>query len=316
MSDLHYQRGAGDADDRDTASERQPGTFLTVGHVLAGIGAEQTPPIGLNDIHLIRHSFKKGDANGLRGPEDLTEKRVREYTCAQGISTRQFPAEPARYWVVLIADGQRRSRLYGTFENLGEVVAERTATYRYWDLRPSSFLAPLADRLVVEWGNPRVWHRRATNTAHLPVLEIADRDKVPFPGFDRVLLSHRELTEMIADHRYADWRVALSEVQGIYLITDSSNGRQYVGKADGAERILGRWMSYARDGHGGNVALRDLAFGSIGGDAAEVRTDHARHFLFSILRVFGPSTSSTEVDAAESHYKRALMTRDFGLNRN
>jgi hypothetical protein len=32
--------------------------------------------------------------------------------------------------------------------------------------------------------------------------------------------------------------------------------------------------------------------------------------------VFGPSTSSSEVDAAESHYKKALMTREFGLNRN
>nr|WP_228768955.1 GIY-YIG nuclease family protein [Mycolicibacterium malmesburyense]CRL77532.1 excinuclease ABC subunit C [Mycolicibacterium malmesburyense] len=149
----------------------------------------------------------------------------------------------------------------------------------------------------------------------MPVLEIADRDKVPFPGFDRVLLTHHELGEMISDHRYADWRVALSEVQGIYLITDSSNGKQYVGKADGAERILGRWTSYARDGHGGNLALRELAFASTG-VGRTTPTDHARHFLFSILRVFGPSTSSTEVDAAESHYKRALLTREFGLNRN
>lgn len=122
---------------------------------------------------------------------------------------------------------------------------------------------------------------------------------------------------MVSDHRYTDWRAALSEVQGIYLITDSSNGKNYVGKADGADRILGRWMSYVRDGHGGNVALRELAFSSLGSsDGAKVRTDHARHFVFSILRVFGPSTSSSEVDAAESHYKRALMTREFGLNRN
>ncbi|WP_253879275.1 GIY-YIG nuclease family protein [Mycobacterium colombiense] len=148
-------------------------------------------------------------------------------------------------------------------------------------------------------------------------MEIADRDKVAFPGFDRVLLTHHELGEMISDPRYADWRVALAEVQGIYLITDSSNGKQYVGKADGAERILQRWMSYARDGHGGNLALRELAFTSVGScEGVRVKTDHARHFVFSILRVFGPSTSSSEVDAAESHYKRALMTREFGLNRN
>lgn len=216
--------------------------------------------------------------------------------------------------MVLVADGQRRSRLFATYENHGELAGERTDTHRFFDLRPSSYLAPLAGRLVVDWTSPRNWHRRAVSAAGLAVLEIADRDTVPFPGFDQVLLSHHELPEMVSDHRYADWRAALSEVQGIYLITDSTNGKQYVGKADGGERILGRWTSYAKDGHGGNVALRELAFDSTGD--RQVRTDHARHFVFSILRVFGPSTSSSEVDAAESHYKRALMTRTFGLNRN
>lgn len=294
-----------------------PGAFLTLGHVLRGIGAEQDPPIRLEDIHLVRHSFNPGSHEGLRGPQDLTETRVREYTRSQDISTRRFPADPEPYWVLLVADGQRRSRLWGTFENHGEVLAERTATNRFFDLRPSDFLAPLVDRLVVEWSNPRVWHRRAASAANLPVVEIADRDKVPFPGFDRVLLTRHEVGEMVSDRRYADWQVALSEVQGIYLITDSSNGKQYVGKAGGAERILGRWMSYARDGHGGNRALRELAYSSVGsGEAAAVKTDYARHFVFSILRVFGPGTSSSEIDAAESHYKRALMTREFGLNRN
>jgi len=259
-----------------------------------------TAPTGLStNIHLIRHSFSPGvyDASHvfgaedpLQGPQDLAQERVLDYTRSQNISTRRFPADPARYWVILIADGQRRSRLYGTFENHGEVLAERTETRRYWDLRPSNFLAPLVGRLVVEWDNPRTWHRRAVSAANLPVLEIADRGKVLFPGFDRVLLTHHELCEMTTDHRYADWWVALSEVQGIYVITDSSNGKQYVGKADGAERILQRWTSYARDGHGGNLALRELAFASVGtGEGGRVKTDHARHFVFRILRVFGPS---------------------------
>ncbi len=296
--------------------DRGVGEALRLGHILMGVGAEHDPPIRLEEVRLIRHSFKPGDHVGLQGPEDLTPERVLAYTRAQDISTRRFPADPGRYWVVLIADGQRRSRLFGAFENHGELVAERTDTDRYFDLRPSRFLASLADRLVVEWTSPRNWHRRATSAANLPVLEIAGRDKVPFPGFDRVILTHHELREMVEDHRYVDWRAALSEVQGIYLITDSSNGKQYVGKADGAERILGRWTSYARDGHGGNVALRDLAYASAGENAAAVKTHHARHFVFSILRVFGPSTASSEVDAAESHYKNALMTRRFGLNLN
>lgn len=289
---------------------------LRLGHVITGIGADCDPPIRLEDVHVIRHSFQPGRNDALQGPEDLNEERVVEYTRTQSISTQRFPADPPRYWVILIADGQRRSRLYGVYQNHGEVLADRTGINRSFDLRPSSFLNSLAGRLVVEWTSPRNWHRRATSAANLPVLEIADRDKIPFPGFDRVLLTHHELREMVEDHRYADWRAVLSEVQGIYLITDSSNGKQYVGKADGAERILGRWTAYARDGHGGNVALRELAYASVGDKSRGTKTDHARHFLFSILRVFGTSTSSSEVDAAESHFKRALRTREFGLNRN
>lgn len=291
--------------------------FLTLGHVLSGIGADHAPPIRLEDIHVIRHSFRSNDLNALQGPQDLTEERVLAYTRSQDISSRRFPAEPEQYWVVLVADGQRRSRLHCTFENRGELRPERNNTHRFFDLHRSDFLEPLVDRLVVDWTSPRNWHRRATSAANLQVLEIADRDTVPFPGFDRVRLAFHEVKDMVEDHRYADWRAALSEVQGIYLITDSTNGKQYVGKADGAERILGRWTTYARDGHGGNVALRELAFASTGdGLTTRVATEHARHFVFSILRVFGPSTSSSEVDAAESHYKRALMTREFGLNRN
>ncbi len=103
------------------------------------------------------------------------------------------------------------------------------------------------------------------------------------------------------------WQTALGAVQGIYLIADTSTGQLYVGKADGGERILGRWTAYARDGHGGNIAMRDLA----GRDPT-----HPRHFVFSILRVFGPSVPTAEVDEAESHFKRALLTRQHGLNRN
>lgn len=287
-----------DEDDSAIAS-----AFLTLGHVLAAIGAEYDPPIGLNDIRVIRHAFNTGEALGLRVPEDLTEDKVRECTRFQGLSPRQFPAEPERHWVVLVADGQRRSRLCGACENHDEITAERTAEIRFFDLHRSDFLKPLVSRLVVQWDTPRVWHRRAASAARMPVLEIADRDQVPLPGFDKVLLTFQELSEMVSDRRYADWQVVLSQVQGIYLITDSSNGKQYVGKADGAERILQRWRAYAQDGHGGNHALKELAKLSIG--AGGGKTNHPRHFNFSILRVFGPGTSLSEVDDAESHYKRA-----------
>ncbi len=112
----------------------------------------------------------------------------------------------------------------------------------------------------------------------------------------------------MADSRYDAWQAALGAVQGIYLIADSTNGQLYVGKADGRERFLGRWRSYAGDGHGGNLGLRELA---------AVDPSHSRHFIFSILRVFGPAAIPSEVDEAEAHYKRALLSRrPFGMNWN
>jgi len=103
------------------------------------------------------------------------------------------------------------------------------------------------------------------------------------------------------EHRYASWRSALSSVVGIYLITDTLDGRQYVGKADGAESIRQRWSVYASNGHGSNVELRNIEPGS---------------FRFSLLRVFDPATPTHLIDAAESHFKNALDTRGHGLNRN
>ena len=124
---------------------------------------------------------------------------------------------------------------------------------------------------------------------------------VPFPGFDRLVFDHAKLQAVMREHRYASWCTALGSVVGIYLITDTSDGRQYVGKADGADSIRQRWGTYAANGHGGDVGLRDLQLAS---------------FRFSLLRVLDPSTPTPVIDAAESHFKVALDTRRHGLNRN
>lgn len=39
-------------------------------------------------------------------------------------------------------------------------------------------------------------------------------------------------------------------------------------------------------------------------------------YIFSILQVFGPHVPQSEVDAAETHFKKALLSRKHGLNRN
>lgn len=257
-----------------------------------------------SDVVVLRHTPTD---DGLRVLDNLTLEEVLEYTRWQSVGNK-LGKNPRRLWLIFIADGGLRSRFLTAYDNLGELVAQRSGASRLFDLRASRALSALADRLVIEWSKDAVnWAKSGESASAFPVIEISDPGRVSFPGFDHVLLSWAKLRSLVADSRYAEWRTALEAVQGVYLIADTSTGELYVGKADGAERILGRWSSYAKDGHGGNVVLRGLF---------DLDPDHARHFQFSLLRVFGPGVPSTEVDEAESHFKRALLTRTHGMNRN
>ncbi|MSW69090.1 MAG: GIY-YIG nuclease family protein [Actinobacteria bacterium] len=259
----------------------------------------------LSEVVVIRHTYTAdGLVQGGVNPEALLA-----YTRVQGYGKgNKLGPNPPFLWLNFLTDGGRRSRFLTAYENHGELVNERTAVHRSFDLRPSEVLASLRDRLVVEWSGDAVnWAKKATTAAAFPIVEIADPVSVPFVGFENVLLSFPKLKEMVDDRRFSDWHSALSSVQGVYLIADTSTGHLYVGKADGGERILQRWSAYARDGHGGNKALKELN----GLDPA-----HRQHFQFSILRVFDPTATTAEVDAAESHFKEALLTRKHGLNRN
>lgn len=269
---------------------------LTLGPLLVDAGVE------LPRTLVIRHAYvREHEDSGLRGIHaDSTDAEILEYTRTQSANTRLFPAAPPPFWVVFIREGGDQARLWSVVENRGE-VSHPSALLRSFDVVQSDVMADLRNRLVIGWRSPRTWRMSAVTAARYPVIGIADAEPVPFPGFDRLVLSYDQLQAVMREHRYASWRTALSAVAGVYLITDTRDGRQYVGKADGAESIRQRWGAYATNGHGGNVELKGLTPAS---------------FQFSLLRVFDPATPTRDIDAAESHFKNALDTRRHGLNRN
>jgi hypothetical protein len=273
---------------------------LHLGDILEACGVD------LSSLLLLRHTYTATE-HGLRAGSSLTTDSVRAYTRHQDVKGSKVPSKPPALWLTFMADGGRRSRFVCAYENRGEVAVEGTASDRFFDLHESDLLSTLRGRLVIQWGKDTInWAKSGSSAARYPVVEIADPEIVEFPGYDRLLLNFDQLLSVVEDSRYARWQTALAAVQGIYLIADSTNGHLYVGKADGHDRILGRWRAYAHDGHGGNKALRDLA---------ERDEDHARHFRFSILRVFGPQATAMEVNEAESHFKRALLSmQPLGMN--
>ena len=74
-----------------------------------------------------------------------------------------------------------------------------------------------------------------------------------FPGYDKVNISWKVMRSVIEKD---NWKTALQNQKGVYLLTDISNGKKYVGSAYGENMILGRWKSYIETGHGGNIGLK------------------------------------------------------------
>ena len=283
-------------------SPPSPTGDLTLGRILQATGLAD-----LSDVIVLRRTIRPKHPPSLH---EQSESAVLAYTRTQERRTNIFPKVPPPLWLVFVAEGERgtQSRFFMAYENRGELPAEGTAEVRAYNLRASTLLDSLRHRLVIDWGPGAIrWAKLGPSAARLQVVEIADPTVVPFPGYGGVLLTFDELRKVVADRQYAPWRSALSAVQGIYALLDARTGQLYVGKADGAQRILGRWSTYVKDGHGGNVALKELGVKDPG---------PKQDFMFSILRVFDPNAPTTDVNAAESHFKRALASRQFGLNRN
>lgn len=272
-----------------------PRVTLTLGTLMREAGI--VPPHAL----ALRHAYlQEHEDSGMPGIHaDSTDAEILQYTSSQSANPQRFPSAPPSLWAVFIREGGDRARLWSVVENKGEISND--GQHRVFDITPTEHLADLRNHLVVGWRAPRSWWIHASTADNYPVLEIADAEPERFPGFDQLVLDHVRLQAVMRENKYASWRTTLSSVVGIYLITDTRDGRQYVGKADGAENILQRWSAYAANGHGGNVELRGL---------------DPRNFRYSLLRVFDPSTPRQLINAAESHFKTALDTRRHGLNRN
>ena len=126
-----------------------------------------------------------------------------------------------------------------------------------------------------------------------------------FPGYNSVAISNGVL-RIITEQKIASWHAALSNIKGVYLITDTSTGKHYVGKASGNVGIWQRWCDYAVTGHGGNVDLKTLL--------SQHGPEHRRHFQYSILEIADTHASDLDILARESYWMNVLKTREFGLN--
>jgi hypothetical protein len=170
-----------------------------------------------------------------------------------------------------------------------------TGLYRY-DLANDDRLDEYKERLVIEWGpGTRSWLQRASRQTK-PVRAIRDQPEPLFPGFAQFCIDLHDLPGI-----YPGWQERLREVKGIYVLADKQTGQLYVGSAKGEDSLWGRFSDYARTGHGGN---------------AELKNRKGAEYQIGVLQVVDLSLPDHSIEEIEGWWKRKLMSREHGLNRN
>ena len=253
-------------------------------------------------VHLARY-------NGNERPLDVfLEGQFDEWQRWQ--SKRNFQRE---FVVSLISAGSPTRWLYaGLFRSFDCVEEADPKPHFYYTLERVSSCEEWVGRLFLEsrYTERHSYPLGETLAEDLTVTELlAERLSISdFPGFKAVNLTKAQL-DTVVRQQTAAWHAALSSVKGIYVITDTTTGRLYVGKASGADGIWGRWCAYAANGHGGNVALRK----EFGIESPQER----RHALrFAVLEIADLSATEDDLCERESHWKSVLLSREHGYNRN
>jgi len=175
------------------------------------------------------------------------------------------------------------------------VVQEDREGLHLYDIQPDERMTEYAGHLIIDWGKGFLaWVQRA----HLhdkPVVEIrAEIKEEVFPGFTRFCCDIDEIETIPLS-----WKEVLKHVRGVYLLVCKETGKQYVGSAKGEESLWGRFSEYARTGHGGNVELKRLG---------------PKHLQATVLEVVNSDTQ--EIEQIEAAWKKKLLSREFGLNKN
>ena len=259
-------------------------------------------------VRLLRHQDNRS-AKGRTPYELWRDDRPAFETYQEGQSFGNRSKLRGEYWASFVATPSGETLLAGFYgcRYVGVNDMERiwphtdgldpVGTCDIYELILDDRLNDLAGRLVIAWGNAeRAWIQRADNQNKV-VLQIREAFReAEFPGFVRFISSLSKVEGLPVP-----WIAALSSSRGVYLLTCPKTREQYVGSAAGTEGFHGRWLSYVRDGHGGNVGLRSR-------DPSD--------YQVSILEVAGSAATFEEIIAMEVLWKQKLQSREMGLNKN
>ena len=198
----------------------------------------------------------------------------------------------------------------GVYEVLSRGEEIRAHSY---EVKLDSLGSDLIGRLKINFARPgRIKSLKLENYIEdLHVAELFREAYIgePFPGYEGINHDFAYLESVFRTNR-PDWRAALLNVKGVYVIFDKSNGKKYVGSAYGGTGVWSRWATYIGTGHGHNDELTNLI--------DEHGLGYAyKNFKFCLLEYRPAKTDDRVIIERESFWKEALLSRGaFGYNKN
>jgi hypothetical protein len=277
--------------------------MLTFNALLDSVGVD------LSSARLVRHRHQAKHQQTMSQDAIRQELRFEVYQSCQADTRVIALLSKAKFLAAFVA-GRRSETIFVGLWNVLSVQpgfvpdpylqnsAPTSGGTVVFDLRRSDSLREYTGRLLVDWGGgERAWvqyaHRRNKR-----IVELRQRvDEPIFPGFAQFTCALDEVEALAPT-----WHAALRATKGIYLLVHRATGAQYVGMAIGEQGFLGRWLAY-QDGHGGNVGMRELAFGP-------------EQYDVGVLETFGSTLSIEQACEIETLWKRKLGSRAQGLNKN
>ena len=167
----------------------------------------------------------------------------------------------------------------------------------------------LTGRLVIQF-RKRFIASHLIGTKYIDKLLVSEiREKrmrvSDFPGYNAVNLSYRLLRTVVRKNM-PQWKGALSNVSGTYLVTDKQTGKHFVGSAHSGDTIWHQWVSFAISGHGEVKTLQRLLSREVG--------DYQFNFQFSVLEICDLKASKDYVLSRTEYWKEVLQSVAFGYN--
>ncbi|EGQ80414.1 hypothetical protein HMPREF9094_0580 [Fusobacterium animalis ATCC 51191] len=132
-----------------------------------------------------------------------------------------------------------------------------------------------------------------------------------FNGYQNVSITHKELREIVSNNELS-WKLALSYIKAVYVITDTKTGKLYIGSASGnSQGLWQRWGCYAdfKDLTGGNKEFEVLV-------EKNGKDYILKNFKYSILEIFDAKTGQEYILERENYWKNVFETKKFGMNKN